>query len=344
MKQKSFVLSLILLISISVSLFGAGYLLIPMGDFFYDPILSRMKPSFTPEGGIVTDVFEANRIEIQLDGPVPKRVVAKLIGTSIDGWTEPQKAEARAFSRQHLLGKPVSLSYDWNPKDENGDLLVYLWNKVRITGKEIDVLWNAVLLVNGYAKICEEPFKNEFQAIFHDVSSIARKEKLGLFKETPTDMPTEWTLLSEEAKQQLFRYVYDQLMGEEKTDLEWVFATSFSHTGLAGRLLPTEIRTVTIPIGSIESYREYSFRSEEPEWKIIWEVHVVTGGEVIDPQAFRIKVFDGSGWEQTILMVDSNIKNLSSGERVIRRSGTFTIWVEGPNPYILDIYRRNPNF
>lgn len=143
-------------------------------DFFDDPA--------TSDEAFCSRVVNGDTIVIN-DG-----VYVRLIGVNTPETVHPSKPveqfgkEASEFTRTHLEGKTVYLTYDQNRQDKYGRLLAYVWLPVEFRGETKYVLWNAVLILNGYGNVYTDfAFKEEYMEKFRELECYARKLRLGLW-------------------------------------------------------------------------------------------------------------------------------------------------------------------
>jgi micrococcal nuclease len=111
-----------------------------------------------------------------------------LIGVNTPETVHPSKPveqfgkEASEFTRTHLEGKTVYLTYDQNRQDKYGRVLAYVWLPVEFRGETKYVLWNVVLILNGYGNAYTDfAFKEEYMEKFRELECHARKLRLGLW-------------------------------------------------------------------------------------------------------------------------------------------------------------------
>lgn len=237
MKTAFFLTIFISLCMMTGMLFGVSYMAIPMDGYFYDPLFTGLKPEFAAEKGMITEVLEANLFTIQFTEPLRRTVRIRLIGTDVEGLTPEHLSYAREFSANALLNKEVKLSYDWNPRNEKGELLGYVWLPISVPGRSIYVLWNLALVFNGYSFVSDDPFRTDYHALFHDVQVHSFARKLGLFKEVATTPPYDWERLPETARSQIVRNTYRGLFLQipsskiEWDEDEWILIDSFADVG-----------------------------------------------------------------------------------------------------------------
>jgi micrococcal nuclease len=81
--------------------------------------------------------------------------------------------EASGFTRQRLMGKPVSLAFDWDLRDRYGRLLAYIF------GPDGDC-HNAALIREGYAHAYTK-YSFRFMEEFRRLEQEARQAKRGLW-------------------------------------------------------------------------------------------------------------------------------------------------------------------
>ncbi|MDR3248176.1 MAG: thermonuclease family protein [Treponema sp.] len=83
--------------------------------------------------------------------------------------------EASEFTKARLLGKPVLLAFDWDPRDRYGRLLAYIYTP---DGE----CHNAALIREGYAHAYTR-FAFQFMDEFRNLEQQARQAKRGLWAE-----------------------------------------------------------------------------------------------------------------------------------------------------------------
>lgn len=127
--------------------------------------------------GMVTRVIDGDTIEIELKGITEK---VRLIGINTPETKHPFKKveyfgkEATDYTKKHLEGKQVTLTYDLTRRDRYGRLLAYVW-----IGK---LLYNNMIIRDGFSyAYMKYPFRDDFMKMFRDSQRYALIKKLGLW-------------------------------------------------------------------------------------------------------------------------------------------------------------------
>ncbi|HPH11494.1 MAG TPA: hypothetical protein PKW59_11555 [Thermotogota bacterium] len=376
MKNKKFgaLCSLFLLLS---TIFAVNYMLLPFDGYYWDTALSKLKPVFTPEEGIVTNVIDAKTLEIDLINPFQKKIKVSLIGVNLSLFEEEEKADSLLFTKQNLEGKKVSLSYDWKGKDEEGNILAYIWLPVPKPGKLFYVLWNSVLIMNGFATISEEPFRVDYLGIFQDLYMMALENKYGLFKKWNTQKPTGWEEIPMQMQTTLRTLFF--------LDLEKSFNTreAMKESGwikiqtITGVLVDDFDRTI---IGDAQTasdeyyqgyytgkavsrykyYKDYKITIDEVPWKIDWKIFPYDRYiRDSSTNVFKLEISDDANWSDVIVLTPSVLPKTFGGPKgetlidatelagtseEIWRKGTFNLRISGPNPYLIKIFVKKQDF
>jgi micrococcal nuclease len=103
----------------------------------------------------------------------------RMIGVDTPETVHPQREveffgkEASAFTRDRLLGKPVLLAFDWDPRDRYGRLLAYIYTPD-------GTCHNAALVREGYGHAYTR-FSFQFMDEFRALEQQARQGKRGLW-------------------------------------------------------------------------------------------------------------------------------------------------------------------
>lgn len=108
---------------------------------------------------------------IGIDAPEPRNT-----GTRPKGFFG---AESTSYLRELLRGKKVRLEYDVSRLDRYRRTLAYAY---LVDGTFI----NAELVRNGYATVMTMPPNVKYAETFNELASKARKQKKGLWKESPS--------------------------------------------------------------------------------------------------------------------------------------------------------------
>ena len=88
-------------------------------------------------------------------------------------------AESTSYLRELLRGKKVRLEYDVSRLDRYRRTLAYAY-------LEDGTFINAELVRNGYATVMTMPPNVKYAETFNELASKARKQKKGLWKESPS--------------------------------------------------------------------------------------------------------------------------------------------------------------
>ena len=108
---------------------------------------------------------------IGIDAPEPRNT-----GTRPKGFFG---AESTSYLRELLRGKKVRLEYDVSRLDRYRRTLAYAY-------LEDGTFINAELVRNGYATVMTMPPNVKYAETFNKLASKARKQKKGLWKESPS--------------------------------------------------------------------------------------------------------------------------------------------------------------
>jgi micrococcal nuclease len=108
---------------------------------------------------------------IGIDAPEPRNT-----GTRPKGFFG---AESTSYLRELLRGKKVRLEYDVSRLDRYRRTLAYAY-------LEDGTFINAELVRNGYATVMTMPPNVKYAETFNELASKARKQKKGLWKESPS--------------------------------------------------------------------------------------------------------------------------------------------------------------
>jgi len=134
----------------------------------------------------VIRVVDGDTIQVKfLSGKIEK---VRLIGIDTPETVHPNKPveyfgkQASNYTKRHLEGKQIKLTYDWNRRDRYGRLLAYIW----VNGK----LFNNQIIREGYAHAyLKYPFKDKYMKMFRESEQYARNHKLGLWGGEPDKKP-----------------------------------------------------------------------------------------------------------------------------------------------------------
>ncbi len=339
--------------------FSANYFLLPFDGYYWDVVLSNMKPLFTPEEGVITEIFDPVTFEIALKKPVSKTVKISLIGLTLSLFNNSEKEEALQFVGSHLKGKTVFLSYDWQGKNENGIVPAYLWLPVVKPGKYYYVLWNLVMIMNGYAALSEISFRTDYLAIFQDLYLMAMENKLGLLKNWDTEKPIGWDEIPKEYQSTLRNLFFRAIEKKETAGIqeEWIFVKAFtgelyeesayyySRESQVQTQEATDGSSSYLYTSSESRYRSktYSVEIDTDQWKVEWKILPHNWQYV--PDSFQIRVTDNTDWSEVAAFVTDKVTGeFTEGSKTINRRGKFTLEVAGPNPYLVIISKKNPNY
>jgi len=341
--------------------FSLNYLLIPFDGYYWDVVLSNMKPMFTPEEGVITKIIDPITFEITLRNPITKTITVSSIGLSLSLFSDSEKSEAAEFVKQYLEGKSVALSYDWQGRDEGGAIPAYIWLPVIKPGKHFYVFWNLVMVMNGYATLSEVPFRTDYLSIFQDLYLYAMENKLGLLKNWDTETPVGWDEIPKEYQSTLKSLFFREIEKKQTRDLEdeWVFVKAFTgelYSEYDYTYSREESKTITDQAtegGSQYSYstsisryrgKTYLIDIDTDEWRIEWKI--LPHYWLFTPYSFQIKVTDNTDWSDVAAFVSDILPSgeFLDGTKQINRRGRFSIEVTGPNPYLIIISKKNPNY
>ncbi|MCD4782629.1 MAG: thermonuclease family protein [Candidatus Eremiobacteraeota bacterium] len=125
----------------------------------------------------VIRVVDGDTIVVDLNG---KKEKVRLIGINTPETVHPRKKveyfgkEASAYTKKHLEGKVVTLTYDQNRRDKYGRLLAYVWLD--------NELFNEKIIREGYSyAYLKYPFRNDYMEMFRNSQRYAVLNKLGLW-------------------------------------------------------------------------------------------------------------------------------------------------------------------
>ncbi|HOF24026.1 MAG TPA: hypothetical protein PLU70_06875 [Thermotogota bacterium] len=353
---------IILLFLFSISLgFSLNYFLVPFDGYYWDVALSNMKPLFTPEEGVITKIIDPITFEISLRAPLPKTITVSSIGLSLSLFSDAEKSEAAEFVKRHLEGKAVALSYDWQGRDDNGVIPAYLWVPVIKPGKIFYVFWNLVMVTNGFATMSDTPFRTDYLPIFQDLYLYAMENKLGLLKSWDTEKPIGWDEIPQEYQNTLKSLFFREIEKKyaRQPEDEWIFVKAFTGE-LYGEYDYYYSREVTR--SEIEettaSGREYSYTTsvsrylsktypieiDTDQWRIEWKI--LPTYLYPSQRSFQIKITDNTDWSEIAAFVSYKVPEgeFVDGTKIINRRGRFELEVSGPNPYLIIISKKNPNY
>ena len=182
-------------------------------SFLYD--FAYFDTPSASDKALCSRVVDGDTIVIDIEkGAFTYSTYVRLIGVDTPESVHPKKPveyfgkEASEFTKKHLEGKTVYLTYDWDKQDKYGRLLAYVWLPVKVNGKIKYVLWNAVLILNGYGHAYTVfPFKEEYMEKFQELERYAREHELGMWRKPER---------TEEAKTYDVRIVYIQYKGKDE--------------------------------------------------------------------------------------------------------------------------------
>ncbi|MBN2408363.1 MAG: thermonuclease family protein [Candidatus Aminicenantes bacterium] len=162
--------------------------------FFFVAVLSLgllpgtgpVRQSPFPESGTVVRVADGDTVTVRFSDGIERRV--RLIGVDAPEMEDGREEVAwraflsRRFVFHHLYRRAVRLSYDFDPLDEHGRVLAYVWDAR-------GGLFNELIIRRGFAApFLKYPFRKDFQKRFRAAGAAARKERLGFWR---TDEPGE---------------------------------------------------------------------------------------------------------------------------------------------------------
>jgi micrococcal nuclease len=106
----------------------------------------------------------------------------RLIGVDTPETVHPKKPvehfgrEASDYTKRHLEGKIIGLTYDQNKRDRYGRVLAYVWIG--------ETLYNNQIIREGYAfAFTKYPFNDEYMKMFRESERYARENDIGLWAE-----------------------------------------------------------------------------------------------------------------------------------------------------------------
>jgi len=150
--------------------------------------LEERSPS---DSGSVVRVDDGDTVQVKLDRDGAVRRV-RLIGVDTPERDDSREDErywaelATRFAVHHLLGRRVSLSYDWEREDRYGRTLAYVWT-------ERGELFNRRLILEGFSPaFLSYRFRKDYRTDFRRDEAEARREGRGRWrKEDPEALEVE---------------------------------------------------------------------------------------------------------------------------------------------------------
>ncbi|HQQ66938.1 MAG TPA: hypothetical protein PLO55_12460 [Thermotogota bacterium] len=196
-----------LLICLTISIFSLHVTRI--GQLSYPTDLLKYLPSFVEEARCVK-VIDGKTIEVEFSFPVGRREKVSLIGIDVSNTSSYDSNDLPlAITKQFLEGKKIYLSYDWEGKNEHGDLLAYAWIPVSTEVGGFYLCWNVTMLLNGYAEPSGENFDSKMKIMFYEASLFAYENKTGLLKAAVSGEPSAEKI--EEMEYLVRKRLYDLL-------------------------------------------------------------------------------------------------------------------------------------
>lgn len=142
-------------------------------------LLFQIQTVLASDNAEVIRIVDGDTIVVEMkDNPKQK---VRLIGIDTPETKHPKKPvqyfgkEATEYTKKHLLGKNVRLTYDQVKYDKYNRLLAFVW---------IDYeLFNLKIIRDGYAfAYLKYPFRSDYMDAFRKAQNYAREHKLGLWK------------------------------------------------------------------------------------------------------------------------------------------------------------------
>lgn len=124
----------------------------------------------------VTEVTNGDTIKVRIDGR-DEIVHMLLINTpkieDQNNSAQPWGIEASNFTKQELTGRQVGLEFDISDRNQNGQLLAYVWLDKQ--------LFNGTLLDQGFARVALNPPNTKYSDLFQAIQERARTGKSGIW-------------------------------------------------------------------------------------------------------------------------------------------------------------------
>jgi micrococcal nuclease len=140
-----------------------------------------------PETGRVVRVADGDTITVRSADGGERRV--RLIGVDAPEMNDKREDVAlraflsRRFASHHLYRRDVRLTYDFQPVDEHGRVLAYVW-------LEEGTLFNELIIRQGFAAaFLKYPFRKDYQDRFRSAEAEARAKKRGFWHPEEAAVP-----------------------------------------------------------------------------------------------------------------------------------------------------------
>ncbi|WP_416825406.1 thermonuclease family protein [Ectobacillus polymachus] len=135
---------------------------------------SIVKPVVTPVD--VTEVLNGDTIKVKIDGK-DEIVHMLLIDTpqieDQNKTAQPWGLEASNFTKQELTGKQIGLEFDAQNRDQDGQLIAYVWLDKQ--------LFNGTLLDKGFARTASNPSNTKYLDLFRAIQEHTQSTKAGIW-------------------------------------------------------------------------------------------------------------------------------------------------------------------
>ncbi len=202
-------ISILVLLAIVLSAFSLHVTRI--GQLSYPTDLLKYLPPFVEEARCF-EVIDGKTIEVEFSLPVGRREKVSLIGIDVSNTSTYDLSDLPlAITKQYLEGRKIYLSYDWEGKNEQGDLLAYAWIPVSTEVGGFYLCWNAVMLLNGFAEISDENFDTKMKIMFHEASLFAHENKSGVLKTGESQEPSNEKI--QEMEYRIRKSLYELMWG-----------------------------------------------------------------------------------------------------------------------------------
>ena len=190
MKKQAVLFLLFVFVSIS---FGSLNI-VKINDFLY-PASNLKKIDSAVEAVKCTKVIDTNTIEVEFIklGKVEK---VTFIGVA-EFSDEIDESSIIQMNEKNLLDRKLYLSYDWKARNDNDEILAYIWLPTFTEVGGYNILWNEILLLNGYAEYDLMALELQKTILFNESYEYARDKKLGVWKHIETERPFDFNNLPE---------------------------------------------------------------------------------------------------------------------------------------------------
>lgn len=118
----------------------------------------------------VIEVMDGDTIKVTIDG---KEEIVRLLLIDTPMTAEPWGKEANDATKTNVLGKQVGLEQDTQNRNEEGQLLAYVWQD--------NQLINASLLDNGYARVAAFPSNTKYTELFQSIQDQSHAKNIGIW-------------------------------------------------------------------------------------------------------------------------------------------------------------------